>query len=165
MTYSIVYSSQTGNTKRLADTIRAALPPEEGSYFGEPDAAALTTERIYVGFWTNRGTCDSATADFLETVRDGEVFLFGTAGFGGAPAYFEEILQNVSKHLHAGVRVAGTYMCQGRMPPAVRQRYEKLLEGPNPAPNLREMIENFDEALSHPNDADLERLKAAVQTG
>lgn len=34
MTYAIVYSSRTGNTERLAQAIRQALPPEECLYFG-----------------------------------------------------------------------------------------------------------------------------------
>lgn len=32
--YSILYSSATGNTRLLADTIRAALPPELCDAFG-----------------------------------------------------------------------------------------------------------------------------------
>ena len=32
--YSIIFSSPTGNTKLLADTIRDALPEENCNYFG-----------------------------------------------------------------------------------------------------------------------------------
>ena len=49
---------------------------------GAPDPQALSAERIYVGFWTDRGTCDAATAQFLRQLTRQEVFLFGTAGLG-----------------------------------------------------------------------------------
>ena len=40
-------------------------------------------------------------------------------------------------------------MCQGKMPMSVRSRYESMLD--KEPERMREMIENFDEALSHPN--------------
>ena len=41
MSYAIVYSSRTGNTRMLAEALRAALPPQACVYFGPPDGAAL----------------------------------------------------------------------------------------------------------------------------
>ena len=51
------------------------------------------------------------------------------------------------------------------MPRAVRERYEKMKQQPNPAPNLDGLIRNFDRALAHPDDHDLEELKQAVRRG
>ena len=78
MKYAIVYSSRTGNTKRLAEAVRAALPKQDCLYFGAPDPKALEAERIYVGFWTDKGTCDQDTACFFRTVTTQQIFLFGT---------------------------------------------------------------------------------------
>ena len=39
--YSIIFSSLTGNTKKLADTIRAVLPAEDCDYFGALKAEEL----------------------------------------------------------------------------------------------------------------------------
>lgn len=161
MKYAIVFSSRTGNTETLARAVRDALPPEDCLYFGPPDPAALAAKRLYVGFWTDRGTCDRATAEFLKTVTGGQVFLFGTAGFGGEAAYFDRILDNAEKELSGGA-VVGRYLCQGRMPAAVRERYVKLLAASEHDPNLEQMIENFDAALSHPDESDLEGLRRAV---
>ena len=80
MTYSIVYSSKTGNTKMLADALHQALPADDCLYFGAPDAQALAAERIYIGFWTDKGTCDAETAAFLAQLTQQEIFLFGTCG-------------------------------------------------------------------------------------
>lgn len=165
MRYAIVYSSKTGNTKMLAETIQEILPQADCVYAGGPDEAALSAERLYVGFWTDKGSCDTDMTDFLAKVQGKEVFLFGTAGFGGEPSYFEKILANVSKKLDASNTVVGSYMCQGRMPMSVRERYEKMLSAPEHAPNLEGMIENFDRALAHPDENDLAELKKTVTGG
>ena len=158
MSYAIVYSSRTGNTAQLAQAVREALPQEGCSYFGEPHTQALSADTIYVGFWTDKGTCDEQTAHFLQSLTHQKVFLFGTAGFGGAPAYFEQILGRVKANLATDVQVVGTYMCQGKMPQVVRDRYEAMEE----SPRRTAMLANFDQALSHPDRGDLDALKQAV---
>ena len=50
MSYAIVFSSRTGNTRLLAETIRDILPQGECVYFGEPSEQALKADRIYTGF-------------------------------------------------------------------------------------------------------------------
>lgn len=159
MKYAIVYSSRTGNTKLLAQAIRSALPPEDCLYFGPPSPEALTAQRVYVGFWTDKGTCDGETQSFLASLTGQEVFLFGTAGFGGAPAYFEKILSSVQAHVPASAHILGGYMCQGKMPQAVRQRYEAMED----SPRRTAMLENFHKALSHPDQDDLNNLTALVK--
>ena len=163
MSYAIVYSSKTGNTKILADTLHDCLPQEGCNYFGIPDSAAMEADTLYVGFWTDKGKADESTSDFLKQLRRKQVFLFGTAGFGGSEEYFNKILKTVQKDLHSSNTVIGSFMCQGKMPMSVRQRYENMKKQPLHLPNLDAMIENFDKALSHPDADDLERLKQAVK--
>ena len=158
MSYAIVYSSRTGNTALLAKTIREILGEETCVYFGPPAPQALAAETIYAGFWTDRGTCDEEMAQFLQSLTDQSVFLFGTAGFGGAPAYYDQILERVQANLKGSVRLMGRYMCQGQMPQAVRTRYE----GMEDSPRRTAMLENFDRALGHPDARDLEQLRRAV---
>lgn len=159
MSYAIVFSSKTGNTRLLADTLRASLPQNECTYFGAPAPEALEAENLYIGFWTDKGHADDTLTAFLQTLKGKQVFLFGTAGFGGSAEYFEQILAAVQKSLDESNTVIGTYMCQGKMPMTVRQQYEKMLQQPNHAPNLEMLIENFDKALAHPDAADLDQLR------
>lgn len=158
MQYAIVYSSRTGNTRLLADAVRQALDPAGCLYFGPPDPAALAADVLYLGFWTDKGSCDKETAGFLSQLTNQQVFLFGTAGFGGAQDYFDQILDRVAQQLPSTVTVTGSFLCQGKMPPSVRARYESMPE----SPRRNAMIENFDRALSHPDAADLAGLKAAL---
>ena len=163
MSYAIVFSSKTGNTRLLADTLRASLPQNECTYFGAPAPEALEAETLYIGFWTDKGHADDTLTAFLQTLKGKRVFLFGTAGFGGSAPYFEKILAATRKALDGSNTVIGSFMCQGKMPMSVRQRYEEMKKQPIHLPNLDAMIENFDKALSHPDADDLERLKQAVK--
>ena len=69
MKTSIVYSSKTGNTRQLADAIAAALPENDILYTGTPCEASLAADRLFIGFWTDKGSCNSKIADFLKTVK------------------------------------------------------------------------------------------------
>lgn len=164
MTYSIVYSSKTGNTKTLADALHQALPADDCLYFGAPDAQALAAERIYIGFWTDKGTCDAETAAFLAQLTQQEIFLFGTCGFGGGVAYFEQILARVRDLLPESVQLVGSYLCPGKMPQSVRDRYVRIAEEePAKRSHMQKMIFNFDCALSHPDANDLQALIEEVE--
>ena len=130
---------------------------------GNPNPAAMEADTLYVGFWTDKGKADESSSGFLKQLRGKQVFLFGTAGFGGSEEYFNKILKAVQKDLHSSNTVISSFMCQGKMPMSVRQRYENMKKQPLHLPNLDAMIENFDQALSHPDEEDLERLKRAVK--
>lgn len=126
-------------------------------------SAIPASETLFVGFWTNQGVADQATQKLLGQLRNRKVFLFGTAGFGGSEAYFQAILDKTKAFIDDSNAVIGTFMCQGKMPQSVRERYVKMKEQPNHMPNLDAMIENFDKALSHPDADDLEKLANLVR--
>lgn len=81
---------------------------------------------------------------------------------GGSEAYFQRILDNAQRSIDPSNTVIGTYMCQGRMPQTVRERYVKMKGQPEHPANLDALIENFDRALSHPDGEDLRALQEAV---
>lgn len=160
--YAILFSSKTGNTRILADAIRAALPEEDCEFFGEAGGEIPEAKTVYLGFWTDKGNADEAALNVLKNLRNKNVFLFGTAGFGVEDAYFQRVLNNVKASMDESNTLAGEFMCQGKMQQAVRDRYVKMKEQPDAAPNLDQMIDNFDRALSHPDAADLEHLRQEI---
>ena len=121
--YSIIFNSKTGNTRKLADAIHEALPQENCDLFGAVEGDVPASETLYIGFWTDKGSADKATAELLAKLKNRKIFLFGTAGFGGSEEYFTNILDNVKKLINESNTVVGEYMCQGRMPGSVRARY------------------------------------------
>ena len=159
--YSILYSSPTGNTKMLAEAIRDALSEEDCDYFGP--CKEVDSDMLYIGFWTDKGNADANTLKLLETLKNKKIFLFGTAGFGVSEEYFQRILNNVKTSIDASNTIVGEYMCQGKMPQSVRDRYVRMKAQPDHMPNIDMLIENFDQALTHPDKNDLNNLIAKIK--
>ena len=149
--YSIIFSSMTGNTRKLADKIHEILPKESCDYFGTADAQGIKSELLYIGFWTDKGNADSDTLDFLSKLKNKKIFLFGTAGFGGSDAYFQKILGNVKSAIDSSNTIVGEYMCQGKMPQSVRERYVKMKENPEHPDNIDALIEVLESFLGFTN--------------
>lgn len=162
MKVAMAVSSRSGNTRRLAEAVADALRSRGADVVSAEDGLPGDIDAVAAGFWTDKGDCAEDMREFLETLRGMRVVLFGTAGFGGSPEYFDRILANVASHLPGDAELAGGAMCQGRMGDGVRRRYEAMLaENPGDA-RIQGMIDNFDAALSHPDEDDLERVSEAV---
>ena len=169
MTYAVVYASKTGNTELLARHICETLGEEGCAYAGDPKAApaeALAADVVFVGTWTDKGGAAEEARAFLEALRDKRVFLFGTCGFGASEAYFGQVLARIGASLHESCELVGTFMCQGKMPAAVRARYEAMLAAAEPgsteAARAQLFLDNYDQALAHPNADDLAALEKAL---
>lgn len=154
MSYAIICSSKTGNTEKLAQRAREML--------GEKGEGPVTdADLVLLGSWTDKGGMDPALADSLPQLVGKRVFLFGTCGFGGSQAYYDRVLDRFSAALPEGAQVVGRFMCQGQMPPAVRERYVKMAE--QDPKKFEPMIENYDRALGHPDAADLDAFEEALR--
>lgn len=162
MKYQIVYCSRTGNTEMLAERIRNRLGEENCTYFGEPKKG-VEEELIFAGFWTDKGDCSESLKEYLGSLKQSRIFLFGTAGFGESAAYFERILKKVESYVPDTCQVIGTYMCQGKMPESVKNRYLGMLEKEPDSQKVKQSLENYENALSHPDEEDLQRLEEALE--
>lgn len=163
MKYAIIYSSRTGNTEKLAAAIKDLLPEIDCAYYGTTPSVLPDVPVFFLGFWTDRGTCDEGMAACLQQLSDKKLFVFGTAGFGGDPQYFTTILNNVLGQIPSSNTILGTYMCQGSMPAAIGERYQKMLAASPGDAKAQAMLDNFQKALSHPDSQDLEKLKEKVE--
>ena len=154
MTCAIICSSKTGNTAKLAQRARDVLGDAVVDSVADADTVLL-------GSWTDKGGLDPALSGSLAALEGKRVFLFGTCGFGGSQAYYDRVLDRFAAALPEGAEVVGRFMCQGQMPPAVRERYVKMAEQ-DPV-RFEPMIENFDRALGHPDAADLDAFETALR--
>ena len=53
-------------------------------------------------------------------------------------------------------------MCQGKMGPAIRKRYEAMLAEKPGDQRVQAMIDNFDAAASHPDASDAQKIADAM---
>lgn len=164
MKYAIYYNSVTGNTKMLADHILSQMK-EDCLYSGNADDPKIEeADLVFIGFWTDKGRCSDSVIELLKKIKNKKLFLFGTAGFGGSPEYFERILSNVEKYADPSCEVVGCYMCQGKMPMSVRDRYQKMHDSDPQNEQFQSLLDNFDQAQKHPNQEDLDTLTIQLKS-
>ena len=160
--YLIVYASETGNTKLLAEELYNALPisgckkkiVNVRSWNGRLDA-----ENVFIGFWANRGSCSLEIIDIISSLHNKNVAIFGTCGLGNTDSYYKNLEQNALVWLPSDNNYMGSFFCQGKMPYQIRNKYESC-RGKCEDSMIDYMLSQFDDAASHPDRQDL--LKARI---
>lgn len=163
MKYAVIFASKTGNTRSVANVIRETLAEDTCVCFGAWKPCAIEADVLFIGSWTDKGHFDEELQGFYSKLPHKRIALFGTAGFGGSSAYFDAIMERVKAELPKGVNVLGSFMCQGKMPIRIRKRYEQLQKEHPADEKIHAFIDNFDQALVHPNDQDLKEAQAFAE--
>lgn len=113
---------------------------------------------IFLGSWTDKGSMSGKIKEQAEKLREKKVFLFGTCGFGGSSEYYEKLFERAAALLDDSNEIIGHYYCQGKMPLSVKKRYLSLLREHPEDQRMQASIQNFEDALTHPDEKDLDRL-------
>lgn len=154
MKHLIVYSSNSGNTKKLAEEIFRQLPDDKDikpvANAGDPAGYDV----ICVGFWFKGGQPDPSSQEFLKKCGHAKVFLFATHG-AAAGSEHARMGMNKAIDLTGGATIAGTFSCPGEVP-------EKVIEtasGKDPQPPW---LKDAPAAKGHPNGNDFMSLSEAL---
>jgi flavodoxin len=151
----VVYSSQSGNTQKLAETVYAALPGHKDimpvDEAPEPDGY----DCVAVGFWLQAGKPDPKTAAYLARVKDTRLFLFATHGAAAGSAHVRNAMDH-ARSLAPDASVIGSFGCQGEVNP---KALEKIRAKVPPPP----WIQDADGAVGHPDQEDLATLEATLK--
>lgn len=151
----VVYSSETGNTQKIAAAIFAAIPGESKDMQHVREYQGKDADTYFVGFWTDKGDCDTQVANLLSGLHGKRIALFGTCGMGRDSAYYDQIVRQVKSWIAPDNVYEGAFICQGKMPMQVRKHYESQSANGADETLMKLMIRNFDEALLHPDRTDL----------
>ncbi|WP_029232491.1 flavodoxin family protein BilS [Butyrivibrio sp. VCB2006] len=162
--YLVIYASETGNTKKVAEEIYKALPSKKDdkaivdvrTWNGSLDA-----ENYFIGFWANRGSCSLEIIDILSSLHNRNVAVFGTCGMGNTDSYYSGLAQNATAWLSESNNFLGSYFCQGRMQESIRDKYESY-RGKCDDAKIDAMLKIYDSALSHPNREDFQKARYFV---
>ena len=65
MKVAIIYSSITGNTKLLAETIKSEIN-KDIVYFGKPINEGIDADIYFIGSWTNKGDASNDIIKFFK---------------------------------------------------------------------------------------------------
>ncbi len=161
MKVAIIYSSITGNTKLLAETIKSEIN-KDIVYFGKPINEEIDADIYFIGSWTNKGDASNDIINFFKKLKNKKIAYFGTAGYGGSTTYYDTLFSRVKQYIDSSNTILGCFYCQGKMPVQIKERYIKMItENPNDK-NLEVSIKNYEDALTHPDKKDLEDVKKWV---
>jgi len=149
----VVYSSQTGNTKKLAQTIFENLQGEKEIHpaASAPDPADY--DLVAVGFWLMGGGPDPVAQKYLSKIGSQKLFLFATHGVAkDSPEALNSM--NMAKNMAKKANVIGTFSCQGQLSAPTLEMTKKQ-------PNLPDWLKEHT-AEGHPDVKDLDELKEVL---
>jgi len=155
----VVYSSWTGNTKMIAEAVAEALAPcDLRSVDDAPDSSAY--DFIAVGYWVNKGMPDVACQQFMATVKNKKVALFGTLGVDPSHDHAKDCARKGEDLMREGGNtVYGTVLSQGKIDPKVIEAMKEMAQDVHPM--TPERIARIEAANSHPDAEDCRRSKKA----
>jgi flavodoxin len=153
----IVYSSKTGNTKKLAEGIHRALgesgcPARIAAVGEKPEAAGAPW--VLVGFWADRGHADEKALEFIRGLEGCRVGLFGTLGAYPDSGHARDLARKTEALAAEKNTCLGSFLCQGKIDPALLERFKNLPPG-NPHAMTEERRKRHEEAAKHPDDGDI----------
>jgi len=151
----IVYSSKSGNTKKLAQAVSGFLHGTNTIQSVEEKPDPTGYDLVVVGFWLQAGKADPMASEYLSGLTASKVFLFATHGAAVGSPHAEKGIQS-AKDLAAPCTIAGTFSCQGEVKPEFLTKVQKK----DPPPPW---IQDAPAAMGHPNAADIENLKKAIE--
>lgn len=158
----VVYSSVSGNTKKVAEAIFQVLPEGSEIYYVDEAPSADGYENVAVGFWTIRGGADEKTAAYLQKLKGSNVFLFGTMFSDDISGYGQGVLDRAAAFLDESSTVLGKFICQGKLSDA---HVEKMKKRPADHPHAPtpERLQKVLAASTHPDEQDFLNAQEAIK--
>ncbi|MGL4998439.1 MAG: flavodoxin family protein [Cetobacterium sp.] len=153
----ITYSSQTGNTQKIAKSIHSAIP--EADILSVSEIINLDYDLIFIGGWIDRATFDETTLTLAKQIFDKNVAYFFTLGAYPDSDHAKDCINNIKNLLKENNNhVIGGYFCQGAIAPKLIAWFSTLTSDHKMAPS-EERIKRWEDAKSHPNKEDLKKSK------
>lgn len=152
----VVYSSQGGNTKKLAESAFSRLSGDKDIYpvAQAPDPAGY--DAVVVGFWFQGGQPDAASQEYLKKCKAvAKLFLVATHG-AAADSDIARMGMNKARELAGGANIIGAFSCQGEVPANVLESAAN--KDPQPP-----WLKDAETAKGHPDNNDLYNLSVAME--
>ena len=111
----VVFSSQTGNSYKLAKAFWEGLTAEKKQIFSidtVPDPELY--DLVAVSFWLKGGQPDPKAQELLKKLKGRSVFLMATHGAAVGSDHAVKAMET-AKELASGAKIVGTYDCQGEV--------------------------------------------------
>jgi flavodoxin len=146
----VVYYSETGNTKKVAEAIYEGIQQEREILDLGSVKDLKGYDLIFFGFPVISGKMAKKAAEFLETNSQGRrIALFCTQGAAKDSKFALGALEHAKK-ICSGATVSGTFNCRGEV-------VHKILEAVSQKPEFHSWVESAKDSTGHPDQSDLEQ--------
>ena len=149
----VVYSSVTGNTKKVAEAFCEAVGGAPVRVEDAVDTAGY--DAVAVGYWLWRGGPDPKTAAFLSRLSGVNVALFETHATENRSEHAMTAFARAAALLGKDCRVVGVFDCQGQVSEAIRKKREQTA-----ASNPHAKAQGWKTSIGHPDADDLAAARA-----
>lgn len=163
MDYLVVYTSNTGNTQKVAMRIFETLPGKSKDIVSLEELHGEEADTYFVGFWNNRGTCKTEVLDFLSDLHGKRVALFGTCGLSGNKEYYKQVEKQVAVFLPDDNEYLGCFLCGGKMAHQILEKYRQM-QAIHDTPQIRTLISAYEDGMLHPNQQDFKDAEEFVKS-
>ncbi len=153
----VVYSSRTGNTRKVAEAVLACLPEPRAIYPAKEAPDPADCDFLALGCWIDKGTADAESLAYFQRVKGRRVGVFITLGAYPDSEHALECVQRVREQLE-GNQVLGHFICQGAIDPQL-VRWMEMLPESHPHYMDQARRDRIQEAAEHPDAQDLERAQ------
>lgn len=155
----VVYSSRTGNTLKVARAIYDALPDPKEIFSAKEAPDPSGYDFLALGFWVDKGTVNAGSAQYMETVKDKKIGLFGTLGAYPDSDHARQCLEKATA-LVQGNEILGEFLCQGKVDPDLIKMMETKMKDDPHHSMTPERKTRLEEAARHPDEKDLADARA-----
>ena len=153
----VLYSTRTGNTKKVAEAVTKGLPA--GTLcLSVTDAPANIDEYdcVFVGYWVDRGFPDAAAKECISKLTNAHVALFGTLGADPDSEHGSMCIKNANSVVPEGCTIEDSFICQGAVDPKIIAMMYKQFPQGHPHGQSAERDALHARAAKHPDETDLE---------
>ncbi len=154
----LVYSSRTGNTRKVAEAIVEVMPSGTQICPIEEAPSPAGYDFIALGYWVDRGGPDKIAAEYMTKIKETKIGLFGTLGAYPDSDHAVKAMANAEALLEKDNVVLGHSICMGKVNPALTERF-KSLPTDHPHAMTPERMARHMEAAKHPDAEDLAKVR------
>ena len=155
----VVYSSLTGNTKKVAQAVSSVLPECDMFPVEEAPSSVEGYDLVALGYWVDKGMPDGRSRAWLEGIRNARLAFFGTLGAWPDSDHAKECMkkgEELALVPERGNEVYGSWLCQGKIDPANIKWMRQMVVG---GPRISAGDARWGQAAEHPGPDDLIRAR------
>lgn len=157
----VLYSSRTGNTKKVAEAVFEVLPDPKDICPADVAPPMDEYDFVALGFWVDKGMPDALAQACFGLVRGKRVGLFGTLGAWPDSEHARDCLRKARALLSDDNEILGEFLCQGRIDPKIIEVMRRVASDAHPM--TPERMDRIQAAESHPDEQDLAEARAAFR--